>query len=468
VADSTVLHSSDSTLIAPGHTFGSVTDAVISHVLWKPTTRGWWIGFGIGAAFLTLMLVTVGYLLTSGVGIWGINIPVAWGFDIVNFVWWIGIGHGGTLISSILLLARQSWRNSINRSAEAITLFAMFCATLFPLLHLGRPWLAYWMVPYPNSMGLWPQFRSPLIWDVFAVSTYITVSFLLWYVGLIPDLATMRDRAASRVGRWSYGLLALGWRGSARHWSRHEITYLLLAGLATALGVSVHSIVSFDFAMSIIPGWHATIFAPYFATGAIYSGFAMVMTFLIPLRAVYGLEDFITMRHLRNITKIMLVTGLIVAYAYMSEAFMAWYSGNTYEKSMMVFRLSGPYAPAYWALILTNFVVPQALWFRRVHSNIYLLFAISFTVNVGMWLERVVIVVTSLHRDFLPSAWGRYLPTFWDWGMFAGTIGLFLTLFFLFIRVLPAIAMFEMRLLVPGAVRGTPAVERATPRDGGL
>ena len=445
------------TLIAPGHTHGSVTDAVAGHVLGSRPSRGWWLGLGVSLLLLSLLIVTVPYLLVAGVGIWGVNVPVAWGFDIANFVWWIGIGHGGTLISSILLLVRQPWRNSINRSAEAITLFAMVCASMFPLLHMGRPWLAYWMLPYPGTTGLWPQFQSPLIWDVFAVTTYITTSFLLWYVGLLPDLATLRDRAATRAGRRAYGALALGWRGSARHWARHETTYLLLAGLATALGVSVHSIVSFDFAVSVIPGWHTTIFAPYFATGAIYSGFAMVLAFLVPLRALYGFEDFITMRHLRNITKVMLVTGLIVAYSYVTEAFMSWYSGSPYERSMVWNRLTGPYAPAYWMLLLANVVVPQALWFRRVYQNTYVLFGIALTVNLGMWLERFIIVVTSLHRDFLPSAWGRYMPTVWDWTMFLGTIGLFLTLFFLFVRLLPALAMFELRTLVPGSQRASSA-----------
>jgi molybdopterin-containing oxidoreductase family membrane subunit len=452
VAAGTSINAADPPLIARGHTLGSVTDRVVEPVLRQPTPPGWTFGFRLSLALLALLPITITYLLAAGVGIWGINIPVAWGFDIVNFVWWIGIGHGGTLISSILLLLRQTWRNSVNRSAEAITLFAMFCAALFPLLHMGRPWLAYWMLPIPNSMGIWPQFRSPLIWDVFAVTTYITVSFLLWYVGLIPDVATLRDRALSPAARKVYGVLALGWRGSARQWARHDTTYLLLAGLATALGVSVHSIVSFDFAMSIIPGWHATIFAPYFATGAIYSGFAMVLTFIIPLRKAYGLEDFITVRHLRNISKIMLVTGLIVAHAYLTEVFMAWYSVNPFERSMALHRLTGPYAGIYWTLVVTNFVIPQALWFRPVNRNVYLLFIIALSVNVGMWLERFVIVVTSLHRDFLPSAWGRYMPTIWDWSMFLGTIGLFLTLFFLFVRVLPSVAMFEMRLLIPRSV----------------
>jgi molybdopterin-containing oxidoreductase family membrane subunit len=343
-----------------------------------------------------------------------------------------------------------------------MTLFAVACAGLFPLFHMGRPWLAYWMFPYPNTMSVWPQFRSPLIWDVFAVSTYGTVSLLFWYTGLIPDLATLRDQTTSRVKRWIYGFLALGWRGSARHWSRYETAYLLLAGLSTPLVVSVHTIVSFDFAISLVPGWHSTIFPPYFVAGAIYSGFAMVITLAIPLRAAYGFEDFITKRHLRNMARVMLATGLIVAYGYMMEIFMGWYSATTYERYMVLNRMTGPYAPMFWALILTNVVIPQALWFRRVQESVPALFIIALIVNTGMWLERFVIIVTSLHRDFLPSSWGRYLPTVWDWGMFLGTIGLFLTLFFVFIRVLPAIAMFEMRTLV------TPGAERAAPRGVGL
>jgi molybdopterin-containing oxidoreductase family membrane subunit len=387
-------------------------------------------------------------LFVKGIGVWGVNIPVGWGFAIINFVWWIGIGHAGTLISAILLLLRQEWRTSINRFAEAMTLFAVACAGLFPILHLGRPWFAYWLVPYPNTMDMWPQFRSPLVWDVFAVSTYATVSLLFWFIGLIPDLATLRDRASSRLGRVVYGILAMGWRGSAIHWHRYDVAYLLLAGLATPLVVSVHTVVSYDFALSILPGWHTTIFPPYFVAGAIYSGFAMVMVLAIPIRAVYGLEDFITMRHLQNMAKVMLATGLIVAYGYLLEAFMAWYSGAPFERYMMLNRAFGPYAPAYWALIAINIVVPQALWFRRIRTNVKLLWLIALAVNVGMWLERFVIVVTSLHRDFLPSSWDMYYPTFWDWATYIGTIGLFFALLFLFLRFLPVISIFEMRTLV--------------------
>jgi molybdopterin-containing oxidoreductase family membrane subunit len=439
-------------VIAPGHTFGTVTDKISSIVLTRKTSIGWWLGFLVAFALFNVMMVSITYLVVKGVGIWGVNIPVGWGFAIVNFVWWIGIGHAGTLISAILLLLKQTWRTSINRFAEAMTLFAVSCAAIFPLIHTGRPWLAaYWLFPYPNTMNIWPQFRSPLIWDVFAVSTYATVSLLFWFVGLIPDLATLRDRSQSRVGRMIYGMLAMGWRGSAHHWHRYETAYLLLAGLATPLVVSVHTVVSFDFAIAILPGWHTTIFPPYFVAGAIYSGFAMVLTLAIPIRAIYGLEDFITMRHLQNMAKVMLVTGLIVGYGYMTEAFIAWYSADKFEVFVPVNRMTGPYGVAYWALIFCNIVVPQALWFKRVRTNVPLLFVIALVVNVGMWLERFVIVVTSLHRDFLPSAWGMYSPTIWDWGTFVGTIGLFLTLLFLFVRFLPMISIAEMRAILPEA-----------------
>jgi molybdopterin-containing oxidoreductase family membrane subunit len=395
-----------------------------------------------------MLLVAVTYLFVRGTGIWGINNPVGWGFAIINFVWWIGIGHAGTLISAILLLLRQEWRTSINRFAEAMTLFAVASAAIFPLIHMGRPWLFYWLLPYPNTMALWPQFRSPLVWDVFAVGTYATVSLLFWYVGLVPDLATLRDRVQNRLTKIIYGVLAMGWRGSAIHWYRYETAYLLLAGLATPLVVSVHTVVSFDFAMSIIPGWHATIFPPYFVAGAIYAGFAMVLTLAIPLRKVYGLEDFITMRHIKNMAKVMLATGLIVAYGYLMEAFTAWYSGNEYEQYMILNRLRGPYAPFYWALMVCNVLAPQLIWLDKIQNNVVALFIVAMFVNVGMWLERFIIVVTSLHRDFLPSSWGMYWPTMWDWMTFVGTIGLFLTLMFLFLRVLPAISIFEMRTLV--------------------
>jgi Ni/Fe-hydrogenase subunit HybB-like protein len=438
-------------VIEPGHTFGSVTDKISAIVLTRRTPLSWFIGFGISFFFTLVLLYAIGVVVGRGVGVWGINIPVGWGFDIINFVWWIGIGHAGTLISAILLLLRQQWRTSINRFAEAMTLFAVACAGLFPLLHMGRPWLAYWMLPYPNTMGIWPQFRSPLIWDVFAVTTYGTVSFLFWYVGLIPDLATLRDRAKSRLSRISYGILAMGWRGSALHWHRYETAYLLLAGLATPLVVSVHTVVSFDFAISILPGWHATIFPPYFVAGAIYSGFAMVMTLAIPLRAIYGLEDFITMRHLENMAKVILVTGLIVAYGYLMEGFFGWYTGHLFEEFMVANRFFGPYAPMFWTLVLCNVLTPQVLWLKRVRTNIPALFIVAIIVNIGMWLERYVIIVVSLHRDFLPSSWGMYAGTIWDWATFVGTIGLFLTLLFLFIRVLPMISIFEMRTLLPEA-----------------
>lgn len=440
-----------SPVIEPGHTFASVTDKISSIVLTRKTPLVWLIGFAVVFLGTLMLLFTITKLVFVGVGIWGINIPVGWGFDIVNFVWWIGIGHAGTLISAILLLLRQEWRTSINRFAEAMTLFAVACAGLYPLLHMGRPWLFYWLFPYPNTMGIWPQFRSPLVWDVFAVSTYATVSFLFWFVGLIPDLATLRDRARNRFAQVAYGIFAMGWRGSAKHWHRYETAYLLLAGLSTPLVVSVHTVVSFDFAVGIIPGWHATIFPPYFVAGAIYSGFAMVMTLAIPIRALYGLQGFITMRHLQNMAKIMLATGLIVAYGYMMETFMAWYSGNQYEKFMMLNRFKGPYSGMYWALIVCNVVIPQLFWLPRVRNSVPLLFIISIIVNIGMWLERYVIIVVSLHRDFLPSSWGMYTGTKYDWSMYLGTIGLFLTLLFLFIRVLPMISIFEMRTLVPEA-----------------
>ncbi len=435
-------------VIEPGHTFASVTDKISAIALTSKPPKTWWIGFLISFALVMLLLYTITNLLMTGVGIWGVNVPVGWGFDIINFVWWIGIGHAGTLISAILLLLRQQWRTSINRFAEAMTLFAVASAGLYPLLHTGRPWFDYWLMPYPNTMALWPNFRSPLVWDVFAISTYATVSLLFWFIGLIPDFATLRDRTTNGLARVVYGILAMGWRGSAIHWHRYEMAYLLLAGLATPLVVSVHSVVSYDFAVGVIPGWHTTVFPPYFVAGAIFSGFAMVMTLAIPLRAVYGLKDFITQRHLDNMAKVMLATGLIVAYGYMMETFMAWYSGSHYEQYMIHNRMTGPYAFQYWMLILCNVAIPQLMWVRRIRENTILLWCIAIVVNVGMWLERYVIIVTSLHRDFLPSSWGMYSGTPWDWSMFIGSIGLFLCLLFLFIRFLPVISIFEMRALV--------------------
>ena len=438
-------------VIEPGYTFGTVTDKISSIVLTRPTSNGWFLGFGI--AFLVTMglLYAVGYLFVRGVGIWGVNIPVGWGFAIVNFVWWIGIGHAGTLISAILLLLRQSWRNSINRFAEAMTLFAVACAGMFPVLHLGRPWLAYWLFPYPNAMSVWPQFRSPLVWDVFAVSTYATISLLFWFIGLIPDLATLRDRSENRAAQIIYGMLAMGWRGSAQHWARYEMAYLLLAGLATPLVLSVHTVVSFDFAIGIVPGWHTTIFPPYFVAGAIYSGFAMVLMLAIPIRKFYGLEDFITDRHLNNSAKVMLATGLIVAYGYGIEAFMGWYSGNRTDAFLLWNRLHGPYAFFYYLLLTCNIAIPQVLWIKKVRTHPGWLFLISGVILMGMWLERFIIVVVSLHRDFLTSSWGMFYPTRWDWMTYIGTIGFFLACMFLFLRVLPMISIFEMRTLLPEA-----------------
>jgi Ni/Fe-hydrogenase subunit HybB-like protein len=434
--------------IEPGHSYRSITDKISSIVLTQPTPRGWYVGFAISLALVLLLLYVIARLLARGIGIWGNNVPVAWGFDIVNFVWWIGIGHAGTLISAILLLLRQSWRTSINRFAEAMTLFAVACAGLYPLLHLGRSWRFFWLFPYPNTMGLWPQFRSPLIWDVFAVSTYATVSLLFWYVGLIPDFATLRDRARRPLARVVYGVLAMGWRGSARHWQRYQTAYLLLAGLATPLVISVHTIVSLDFAVSVVPGWHVTLFPPYFVAGAIFSGFAMVLTLAIPLRAVYKLHDFITPRHLDNMAKVILATGLMVAYGYLMEGFFAWYSGNEFERYLLVNRGLGPYAPWYWVLLACNVVAPQLLWFAPCRRSVPVLWVVALIVNVGMWLERYIIIVVSLHRDFLPSSWGMYAGTVWDWATFLGTLGLFFALLFLFIRLLPVIAMFEMREMV--------------------
>ena len=442
--------------LAPGHTFGSVTEKISALVLVRPYNWRWWLGMGVGYSLTMLLFIAITWLLIKGVGIWGIDVPVMWGFAIVNFVWWIGIGHAGTLISAILLLLKQDWRTSINRFAEAMTLFAVACAGLFPLLHLGRPWVFYWLLPYPNTMALWPQWRSPLVWDVFAVSTYATVSLLFWYVGLIPDLATLRDRAKNRFARILYGMLAMGWRGSARHWHRYRTAYLLLAGLATPLVVSVHTVVSLDFAVGIVPGWHSTIFPPYFVAGAIFSGFAMVLTLCIPLRAAFGLHDFITARHLDNMAKVMLATGMVVAYGYLMESFMAWYSQNPYEAYTTLHnRPFGPYAHTYWMMLTCNVFVPQLLWLRSVRLSVPLLWIISIIVNIGMWLERYVIVVTSLSRDYLPSAWSIYNGTFWDYATFYGSLGLFFFLFFLFIRFLPVISIAEMRELVHEAQERT-------------
>jgi Ni/Fe-hydrogenase subunit HybB-like protein len=447
--DSTI--TDNAPVMAPGYTFASITDKVSSIVLSHRVTRKWWVGFGVAFLLTCMLFTTIAHLLFTGVGIWGNNVPVGWGFDIINFVWWIGIGHAGTLISAILLLLRQSWRTSINRFAEAMTLFAVSCAGLYPLLHMGRPWFFFWLLPYPNTMELWPQWRSPLIWDVFAVSTYATVSLLFWYVGLIPDLATLRDRTKSRFGQIIYGVLAMGWRNSARHWHQYETAYNLLAGIATPLVISVHTVVSFDFAVAVVPGWHATIFPPYFVAGAIFAGFAMVLLLSIPIRAIYKLQDFITIKHLENMGKIMLATGLIVSYGYAMEVFTAFYTANTYEEYLMHNRMTGPYAPMYWSLWMCNLVVPQILWFKKARTNVVVLFVVALVVSAGMWLERFVIIVVSLSREFMPSTWGAYRGTPWDWSMYVGTIGLFFALLFLFVRLLPVISIFEMRTLLPEA-----------------
>src|SRR6478609_213908 len=439
-------------VIAPGHTFGTVTEKISAIVLTRPASNGWFIGFGICFMLTMMMLFAIGYLFVKGIGIWGVTIPIGWGFAIVNFVWWIGIGHAGTLISAILLLFKQTWRTSINRFAEAMTIFAVMQAGLFPLIHTGRPWLAaYWLFPIPNTMGVWPQFRSPLIWDVFAVSTYFTASFLFWGIGLIPDFATLRDSAKTLVVRRIYGMLAMGWRGSAKHWNRYETAYMLLAGLCTPLVLSVHSVVSLDFAVSVVPGWHTTFFPPYFVAGAIYSGFAMVLMLAIPFRYLYGMQDFITLRHLQNAAKVMLATGQIVAYSYAMEMFIGWYSQDKYELAMVNNRLHGPYSFYYYMLILCNILIPQSLWSNKVRSTPWILFLVAVVVNTGMWLERFVIVVMSLQRDFIPSSWGMYWFTKWDMMIFIGTMGFFTLLFFIFIRLMPAISIFEMRTLIPQA-----------------
>jgi molybdopterin-containing oxidoreductase family membrane subunit len=435
-------------MVDHGETYESISENIGGLILDRRPPRSWWIGLFVGFIGVMMLLMAITWLFYRGVGIWGVNIPVAWGFAIVNFVWWIGIGHAGTLISAILLLMFQKWRTSINRLAEAMTIFAVACAGLFPLLHLGRPWVFYWLFPYPDTMGVWPQFRSPLVWDVFAVSTYFTVSLVYWYIGMIPDLATLRDRAKKTWVARAYGILCLGWRGSAEHWGRYETAYLLLAGLATPLVLSVHSVVSLDFSVAIVPGWHSTIFPPYFVAGAIYSGFAMVLTLVLPFRKLYHLEHYITERHINNMANVMLCTGMIVAYGYIMEAFMSFFSGDEFEHFMMVNRASGPYARTFWVLVLCNILIPQAIWSSRVRRNHVLLWFISLVINVGMWLERYVIVVTSLTRDFTPSAWHMYGGTKWDYMTFIGTLCLFLFLIFLFLRFLPMISMAEIRRLV--------------------
>lgn len=438
-------------LVLGDDSFAAITERVAAIAERSKPPRWWMITFAVSLSLTVVLLAMLAYLFTTGVGVWGLNVPVAWGFDITNFVFWVGIGHAGTLISAILFLFRQKWRTSINRFAEGMTIFAVICAGIFPAIHTGRPWFDYWLFPLPNQMQMWPNFRSPLMWDVFAVSTYFTVSLMFWYVGMLPDLATLRDRAKTKLRQIVYGVLALGWRGSARHWHRYERVYLLLAALATPLVLSVHSVVSFDFAVSQLPGWHATIFPPYFVAGAIFSGFAMVLTLLIPIRKAFHLEQLITTRHLDNMAKILLATGLMVGYAYGIEFFTAWYSGNHFEAFTFYNRALGPYAWAYWIMVFCNVVVPQMFWFKKARTTPWMLMVGSILVNVGMWFERFVIVVTSLSRDFLPASWNIYKPTWVELLTLAGSFGLFLTLFLLFLRFGPIIAMAEVKSVVPRA-----------------
>ncbi len=434
-------------LVAPHHDDATLNETLLDHV-WRKPGKGWFLLFGIALVGLGMFLVAVTMTLARGIGVWGNNQPNGWAFDIVNFVWWVGIGHAGTLISAILLLFQQKWRTSINRFAEAMTIFAVICAGQFPLLHTGRPWFAFWLLPYPSTLGAWPQFRSPLDWDVFAVSTYFTVSLLFWYVGLIPDLAALRDSSPTKLQRTIYGLFSLGWRGSGRHWHNYKIGYLLLAGLSTPLVLSVHTIVSFDFATGLIPGWHATIFPPYFVAGAVFSGFAMVITLIVPARKYLNLRDVITDRHLENMNKVILATGLIVSYGYMMEHFIAWYSGNEYEIwTFYVNRARGPYWQVYWLMIACNVITPNIFWFRKCRTSIPIMWVASIVVNIGMWCERFIIIVTSLTQDFLPSSWDLYSPTWVDWCLYIGTLGLFSTLFLLFLKFVPAVAISEVKEL---------------------
>jgi Ni/Fe-hydrogenase subunit HybB-like protein len=429
---------------------GTPTDRVLNDELFDPVwnpKRGWTLLFLAALGGTGLLVMGVGVTLVRGIGMWGNNIPVAWAYDIINFVWWIGIGHAGTLISAILLLFQQKWRTSINRFAEAMTIFAVMQAGLFPLIHLGRPWFFFWLFPYPATLGVWPNFKSPLVWDVFAVSTYFTVSLLFWYLGLIPDLAALRDSSKSRAQRIAYGIFALGWRGSARAWQHYRIGYLILAGLSTPLVLSVHSIVSFDFAVSQIPGWHTTIFPPYFVAGAVFSGFAMVMTLMVPARKLLGFERVVTQRHLENMAKVMLVTGLMVSYGYLMEHFIAWYGGNPYEAFVFLNRREGPYRLVYFAMLFCNVVVPQTFWWKKARTNVAWLWIASILINVGMWTERFIIIVTSLHRDYLPSSWGMYAPTWVDWSIYIGTLSFFGLLFLLFLRFVPAVAVNEVKEL---------------------
>jgi len=443
-------HYTDPPLVTGNLSFHEITELVARHAEKKPPTL-WYVAFGIANLMLLNLLVMIAYQVWNGVGVWGNNQPVGWGWPIVDFVFWVGIGHAGTLISAILFLFRQRWRTSINRAAEAMTLFAVICALLFPTIHVGRVWVIYWTLPIPNQMEMWPQFKSPLLWDVFAVSSYFIVSFLFWFVGLVPDLATLRDRATSLWRQRVLGFFALGWTGANRHWRNYEKSYLLLAGLATPLVLSVHSVVSFDFAVSVVPGWHTTIFPPYFVAGAIFSGFAMVVSLLVIARKIYGIEDLITLNHLEKMNIVILLTGTMVGFAYITEFFMAWYSQVEYEQYAFINRATGPYAWAYWIMMSCNLLAPQVFWFKRLRRNIPLMFIISIFVNIGMWFERFVITVISLHRDYLPSSWGYFTPTWVDVLTLVGSFGLFFTLFLLFLRFVPMVAIAEVKGVLPEA-----------------
>ncbi len=438
-------------LVIGENDFTTITNKVCGIVEMPKPPRAWYVALGFSVALAAVGIAMILRLFFTGVGVWGLNNPVGWAWDITNFVFWVGIGHAGTLISAILFLFRQQWRTAINRFAEAMTIFAVVCALVFPSIHIGRPWLLFWVFPLPSTMSVWPNFRSPLLWDVFAVSTYALVSLMFWYMGMIPDLATLRDRATTKVRAFIYGLFALGWRGGNRQWHRYEVAYLLLAALATPLVLSVHSVVSFDFATSQLPGWHASIFPPYFVAGAIFSGFAMVLTLLIPARQFFGLREIVTRRHLEIVAKILLATGLMVGFAYSTEFFMAFYSGNPTERFVFANRAFGPYAWAYWIMVSCNVLIPQLFWSKKLRTNLAVLFTVSVLVNVGMWFERFVIIVTSLHRDFLPSSWGMFTPTYVDVLTFVGTFGIFFTLFLLFVRYLPMVAMAEVKTVMPQA-----------------
>lgn len=446
----TIDYSIEPPIVDQNPSLSSINESIARPLETKPT-KGWYIAISISLTMLLIGAVSLGWTFYKGVGVWGVNQPVGWGFDIVNFVFWVGIGHAGTLISAILFLMRQRWRTSIARFAEAMTIFAVMCAGIFPAIHTGRPWLDGYLLPYPNQHALWVNFTSPLLWDVFAVSTYFTVSLIFWYIGLIPDLAALRDRTTNKIKKVIYSIFSLGWRHSNRHWQHYEMAYLILAGFATPLVLSVHTIVSFDFAVSILPGWHATIFPPYFVAGAVFSGFAMVQNVLIIIRKVFKIEHIITLDTLEKMNKVMLVTGMMVGYAYAMEFFIAWYSGNPIEQFVFLNRALGPYAWAYWIMVACNVLFVQLFWFKKIRRSIPVMFVIAILVNVGMWFERFVIVVTTLSRDYLPSSWGMYIPTIYDIGILIGSFGLFFTLIFLFIKTLPVVSIAEVKAVLPNS-----------------